>query len=63
MYVGIGLNDYGSLIIVQYNVDFLIVYVYNCKLFVKMGDIVYQGDVIVEMGDFDNLCVVLLFEV
>ncbi|MFP3505932.1 peptidoglycan DD-metalloendopeptidase family protein [Burkholderia sp. SIMBA_062] len=63
MYAGTGLNDYGSLIIVQHNADFLTAYAHNRKLLVKTGDIVRQGDEIAEMGDVDNSRVALLFEV
>ncbi|KWH62333.1 peptidoglycan DD-metalloendopeptidase family protein [Burkholderia anthina] len=63
MYAGTGLNDYGSLIIVQHNADFLTAYAHNRKLLVKTGDIVHQGDAIAEMGDLDNSRVALLFEV
>ncbi|PFH29569.1 peptidoglycan DD-metalloendopeptidase family protein [Burkholderia sp. JKS000303] len=63
MYAGTGLNDYGSLIIVQHNADFLTAYAHNRKLLVKTGDIVHQGDEIAEMGDLDNARVALLFEV
>ncbi|AXK62785.1 peptidoglycan DD-metalloendopeptidase family protein [Burkholderia sp. IDO3] len=63
MYAGTGLNDYGSLIIVQHNADFLTAYAHNRKLLVKTGDIVHQGDEIAEMGDLDNSRVALLFEV
>ncbi|WP_269504447.1 M23 family metallopeptidase [Burkholderia sp. IMCC1007] len=54
MYAGTGLNDYGSLIIVQHNADFLTAYAHNRKLLVKTGDIVHRGDAIAEMGDLDN---------
>ncbi|BCF99422.1 hypothetical protein PPGU19_039910 [Paraburkholderia sp. PGU19] len=40
MYAGTGLNEYGSLIIVQHNKDFLTAYAHNRKLLVKTGDIV-----------------------
>ncbi|WP_353254572.1 peptidoglycan DD-metalloendopeptidase family protein [Burkholderia anthina] len=63
MYAGTGLNDYGSLIIVQHNADFLTAYAHNRKLLVKTGDIVHRGDEIAEMGDLDNSRVALLFEV
>ncbi|MBN3819950.1 peptidoglycan DD-metalloendopeptidase family protein, partial [Paraburkholderia sp. Se-20369] len=63
MYAGVGLNGYGSLIIVQHNADFLTAYAHNRKLLVKTGDVVRQGDAIAEMGDLDNSRVALLFEV
>ena len=44
MYAGTGLNDYGSLIIVQHNADFLTAYAHNRKLLVKTGDIVPRRD-------------------
>lgn len=37
VYVGNGLCGYGNLIILKYNVDYLMVYVYNCVLLVKEG--------------------------
>lgn len=63
MYAGVGLNGYGSLIIVQHNADFLTAYAHNRKVLVKTGDVVRQGDKIAEMGDVDNTHVALLFEV
>jgi lipoprotein NlpD len=63
MYAGTGLNEYGSLIIVQHNADFLTAYAHSRKLLVKTGDVVRQGDEIAEMGDLDNSRVALLFEV
>lgn len=63
MYAGSGLNDYGTLIIVQHNADFITAYAHNRKVLVKTGDIVRRGDEIAEMGDLDNSCVALLFEV
>ena len=62
MYAGTGLNEYGSLIIVQHNKDFLTAYSHNRKLLVKTGDIVRQGQEIAEMGDEDNSRVSVLFE-
>jgi lipoprotein NlpD len=63
MYAGTGLNEYGSLIIVQHNKDFLTAYSHNRKLLVKTGDIVRQGQEIAEMGDESNSRVSVLFEV
>jgi len=63
MYAGTGLNEYGSLIIVQHNKDFLTAYSHNRKLLVKTGDIVRQGQEIAEMGDENNSRVSVLFEV
>lgn len=63
MYAGVGLNGYGSLIIVQHNADFLTAYAHNRKILVKTGDVVRQGEQIAEMGDLDNARVALLFEV
>jgi lipoprotein NlpD len=63
MYAGTGLNEYGSLIIVQHNKDFLTAYSHNRKLLVKTGDIVRQGQQIAEMGDENNSRVSVLFEV
>ncbi|HDR9204991.1 TPA: peptidoglycan DD-metalloendopeptidase family protein, partial [Burkholderia vietnamiensis] len=63
MYAGTGLNDYGSLIIVQHNADFLTAYAHSRRVLVKTGDIVRQGDAIAEMGDVDSAHVALLFEV
>jgi lipoprotein NlpD len=62
MYAGTGLNEYGSLIIVQHNRDFLTAYSHNRKLLVKTGDIVRQGQQIAEMGDENNSRVSVLFE-
>jgi lipoprotein NlpD len=62
MYAGTGLNEYGSLIIVQHNKDFLTAYSHNRKLLVKTGDIVRQGQQIAEMGSENNSRVSVLFE-
>ncbi|WP_287197248.1 peptidoglycan DD-metalloendopeptidase family protein [Paraburkholderia sp.] len=62
MYAGTGLNEYGSLIIVQHNKDFLTAYSHNRKLLVKTGDIVHQGQLIAEMGNENNTRVSVLFE-
>ncbi|CAB3760219.1 peptidoglycan DD-metalloendopeptidase family protein [Paraburkholderia solisilvae] len=63
MYAGTGLNEYGSLIIVQHNKDFLTAYSHNRKLLVKMGDIVRKGQQIAEMGSENNSRVSVGFEV
>lgn len=62
MYAGTGLNEYGSLIIVQHNKDFLTAYSHNRRLLVKTGDIVHCGQEIAEMGDENNSRVSVLFE-
>lgn len=63
MYAGTGLNEYGSLIIVQHNKDFLTAYSHNRRLLVKTGDTVRQGQEIAEMGSENNNRVAVLFEV
>lgn len=63
MYAGTGLNEYGSLIIVQHNKDFLTAYSHNRRLLVKTGDMVHQGQQIAEMGNENNDRVAVLFEV
>ncbi len=63
MYAGVGLNGYGTLILVQHNADFLTAYAHSRKLLVKTGDVVRQGDAIAEMGDVDSGQVAVLFEV
>jgi len=63
MYAGTGLNEYGSLIIVQHNKDFLTAYSHNRRLLVKTGDTVHQGQRIAEMGSENNDRVAVLFEV
>jgi lipoprotein NlpD len=63
MYAGTGLNEYGSLIIVQHNKDFLTAYSHNRRLLVKTGDTVRQGQQIAEMGSENNNRVAVLFEV
>ncbi|MEM5344574.1 peptidoglycan DD-metalloendopeptidase family protein [Paraburkholderia azotifigens] len=62
MYAGTGLNEYGSLIIVQHNKDFLTAYAHNRRLLVKTGDIVRKGQQIAEMGNENNSRVSVLFE-
>ncbi|MDE1182566.1 peptidoglycan DD-metalloendopeptidase family protein [Paraburkholderia sp.] len=62
MYAGTGLNEYGSLIIVQHNKDFLTAYAHNRKLLVKTGDVVRQGEQIAEMGAANSPRVAVLFE-
>lgn len=63
MYAGTGLNEYGSLIIVQHNKDFLTAYSHNRRLLVKTGETVRQGQQIAEMGSENNDRVAVLFEV
>jgi lipoprotein NlpD len=63
MYAGTGLNEYGSLIIVEHNKDFLTAYSHNRRLLVKTGDTVRQGQQIAEMGSENNNRVAVLFEV
>jgi lipoprotein NlpD len=63
MYAGTGLNEYGSLIIVAHNKDFLTAYSHNRRLLVKTGDTVRQGQQIAEMGSENNDRVAVLFEV
>jgi len=63
MYAGTGLNEYGSLIIVQHNKDFLTAYSHNRRLLVKTGDTVRQGQEIAEMGSENNDRVAVMFEV
>ncbi|MFC0397471.1 peptidoglycan DD-metalloendopeptidase family protein [Paraburkholderia rhizosphaerae] len=63
MYAGTGLNEYGSLIIVQHNKDFLTAYSHNRKLLVKTGDFVRKGQTIAEMGSENNTRVSVGFEV
>ncbi|MEI6002596.1 peptidoglycan DD-metalloendopeptidase family protein [Paraburkholderia bengalensis] len=62
MFAGTGLNEYGSLIIVQHNKDFLTAYAHNRRLLVKTGDIVRKGQQIAEMGSESNSRVSVLFE-
>ncbi|CAB3797270.1 hypothetical protein LMG28688_04490 [Paraburkholderia caffeinitolerans] len=63
MYAGTGLNEYGSLIIVQHNKDFLTAYSHNRRLLVRTGDVVRQGQQIAEMGSENNDRVAVMFEV
>ncbi|NLP65750.1 peptidoglycan DD-metalloendopeptidase family protein [Paraburkholderia sacchari] len=63
MYAGTGLNEYGSLIIVQHNKDFLTAYSHNRRLLVRTGDVVHQGQQIAEMGSEKNDRVAVMFEV
>ncbi|MFX1674714.1 peptidoglycan DD-metalloendopeptidase family protein [Paraburkholderia sp. A2WS-5] len=63
MYAGTGLNEYGSLIIVQHNKDFLTAYSHNRRLLVRTGDMVHQGQQIAEMGSENNDRVAVMFEV
>ena len=63
MYAGTGLNEYGSLIIVAHNKDFLTAYSHNRRLLVKTGDTVRQGQEIAEMGSENTDRVAVLFEV
>ncbi|QYD71467.1 peptidoglycan DD-metalloendopeptidase family protein [Paraburkholderia edwinii] len=62
VYAGTGLNEYGSLIIVQHNKDFLTAYSHNRKLLVKMGEFVRKGQQIAEMGSENNSRVSVGFE-
>ncbi|GAB6851606.1 peptidoglycan DD-metalloendopeptidase family protein [Paraburkholderia kururiensis] len=63
MFAGTGLNEYGSLIIVQHNKDFLTAYSHSRRLLVKTGDIVRQGQQIAEMGADNRSRAAVLFEV
>lgn len=63
VYFGNGLCGYGNFIIIKYDVIYFMVYVYNCVLMVKEGDVVMKGQKIVEMGNSDVDCVMLYFEV
>jgi len=63
MYAGTGLPEYGSLIIVQHDKDYLTAYSHNRRLLVKTGDTVRQGQEIAEMGSEDSNRVAVLFEV
>ncbi len=48
MYAGTGLNEYGSLVIVQHNADFLTAYARSRRLLVRTGDVVRRGEPIAE---------------
>ncbi|ACR31760.1 murein hydrolase activator EnvC family protein [Burkholderia glumae] len=54
MYAGTGLNDYGSLVIVQHSADILTAYARSGRLLVKTGDIVRQGEPIAQAGAPDR---------
>ncbi len=50
VYAGDGLRQYGNLLIIKHDADYLTVYAHNRSLLVKEGDSVKQGQPIATMG-------------
>lgn len=50
IYAGTNLRNYGGLVIIRHNADFLSAYGYNREFFVKKGQVVFKGEKIAEMG-------------
>ena len=63
VYSGSGLVNYGKLVIVKHNENFLSAYGYNSKLLVAEGDKVKAGQAIAEMGKVGQSSPVLHFEI
>lgn len=51
VYAGDGLRQYGNLLIIKHDADYLTVYAHNRSLLVKEGDSVKQGQPVATMGD------------
>lgn len=63
VYSGSALKDYGQLIIIKHDADYLSVYGHNHKVYVKEGQKVRQGEKIALMGDTGSEAVKLHFEI
>jgi lipoprotein NlpD len=63
VYMGNGLRDYGNLIIIKHNNDFLTAYAHNSKVLIREGDWVQAGQKIAEMGNTGSKKVMLHFEI
>ncbi len=63
VYSGSGLVNYGKLVIVKHNKNFLSAYGYNSKLLVAEGDKVKAGQAIAEMGKVGQSNPMLHFEI
>lgn len=63
VYSGSGLVNYGQLVIVKHNENFLSAYGYNSKLLVKEGDKVKAGQAIAKMGRVGQGAPLLHFEI
>jgi len=63
VYSGSGLKQYGNLVIIKHNEDFLTVYAHNRELVVKEGERVTKGQVVALMGKSGAERVKLHFEV
>lgn len=63
VYAGSGVSDYGNLVMIRHNDEYLSVYAHNDSLNVKENDVVDAGQVIATMGETDSDDVRLHFEV
>ncbi|MDA8328226.1 MAG: peptidoglycan DD-metalloendopeptidase family protein [Betaproteobacteria bacterium] len=63
VYSASGLHDYGNLVIIKHNANYLTAYAHNQRVLVKEGQTVSKGQKIAEMGDSDANRVELHFEV
>lgn len=63
VYAGGGLRDYGQLLIVEHNANWLSAYGHNRRLLVSEGDSVSQGQRIAEMGTGPDGSPLLHFEI
>ncbi len=63
VYSGSGLHDYGNLVIIKHNANYLTAYAHNQRILVKEGQTVSKGQKIAEMGDSGANRVELHFEV
>ena len=63
VYAGSGLLNYGKLIILKHDDNYLSAYAYNRALLVKEGDVVAAGQHIADMGNKTNGVAMLHFEI
>jgi len=63
VYAGSGLLNYGNLLIIKHNDNFLSAYGYNRRLRVKEGDEVVAGQYIADMGNKGNGDALLHFQI
>lgn len=63
VYAGNGLRGYGGIIIIKHNKQYLTIYAYNRRLFVRQGDLLKIGQKIAEMGENTHAQTRLHFEI
>jgi murein DD-endopeptidase MepM/ murein hydrolase activator NlpD len=50
VYAGSGIRQYGNMLIIKHNKDYLTVYAHNSKLLARDGQTISTGQTIAEMG-------------